>query len=242
MSSVASDTAKTDRGGFAAACLASRRWQAPESGSMVAMSAAAAQALADLMPLLLCGEESAEFVFAAAVPELPRNIDPALPLELARIADDERRHGVYLSALRNRLPPPADVGATRRATRFLRKLATTDLGLHLARVAALDAGFCQVLAEICRPGTEIAKVPELVDIFRRIRSDEGRHVRVSRRCAAALGVSPRTEHEERRWVLHEFATLLTAAAPAFAAVGADMERLLGRLARTSIRSATRGSG
>ncbi len=242
MSSVLTNMVKTDRGGFAGACLASRRWQRPESGSMLAMPPAAAQALADLMPLLLCGEESAEFVFAAAVPDLPQHVDPALPIELARIADDERRHGMYLSALRSRLPPPADRGATRQATRFLRKLATADLGLHLARVAALDAGFCQVLAEICRPGTEIAAVPELADLFRRIRSDEGRHVRVSRRCAAALGVTPETEHAERNRVLREFAALMAAAAPAFAAVGADMQRLLDRLERTSSRSAARGSG
>lgn len=209
---------------------------------MLAMPPAAAQALADLMPLLLCGEESAEFVFAAAVPELPKRVDPVLPIELARIADDERRHGMYLSALRSRLPPPADRGATRQATRFLRKLATTDLGVHLARVAALDASFCQVLAEICRPGTEIAAVPELAELFRRIRSDEGRHVRVSRRCAAALGVTAQTEHAERSWVVREFAALMTAATPAFAAVGVDMQRLLDRLERTGTRSAARGSG
>jgi hypothetical protein len=234
--------AKVDRTGFASACFASRRWQRPESGSMLAMPPAAAQALADLMPLLLCGEESAELVFAAAIPDLPGHVDPVLPVGLARIADDERRHGMYLSALRSRLPPPADPGATRQATRFLRNLATTDLGLHLARVAALDAGFCQVLAEICRPGTEIVAVPELVDLFRRIRSDEGRHVRVSRQCAAALGVTPQTEHAERSWVVREFATLMTAAAPAFAVVGVDMQRLLDRLERTAARSSARGSG
>lgn len=241
MSSVATDVVKADRSGFAGACFASRRWQVPESRSMLAMPPAAAQALADLMPLLLCGEESAEFVFAAAVPELPKRVDPVLPIELARIADDERRHGMYLSALRSRLPPPVDRGATRQATRFLRKLATTDLGVHLARVAALDASFCQVLAEICRPGTEIVAVPELAELFRRIRSDEGRHVRVSRRCAAALGVTAQTEHAERSWVVLEFAALMTAATPAFAAVGADMQRLLDRLERTGTRSAARGS-
>lgn len=242
MSSVVTNTVKADRSGFAGACFASRRWQSPESGAMLAMAPVAAQALADLMPLLLCGEESAEFVFAAAVPHLPEHVDPALAVELARIADDERRHGMYLSALRSRLPPPADPGATRQATRFLRKLATTDLGMHLARVAALDASFCQVLAEICRPGTEIAAVPELVDLFRRIRSDEGRHVRVSRQCATALGVTPETEHAERNWVVREFAALMAAAATAFAAVGVDMQRLLDRLERTGTRSAVRGSG
>lgn len=242
MPSVVTNTVKSDRRGFAGACFASRRWQVPESRSMLPMPRAAAQALADLMPLLLCGEESAEFVFAAAVPDLPEHVDPALPIELARIADDERRHGMYLSALRSRLPPPADRGATRKATRFLRKLATADLGLHLVRVAALDAGFCQVLAEICRPGTEIAAVPELVDLFRRIRSDEGRHVRVSRQCAAVLGVTPETEHAERNWVLREFAALMAVAAPAFAAVGADMQRLLDRLERTGTRSFSRGIG
>jgi hypothetical protein len=242
MSSVVTNAVKAERNGFAGACFGSRRWRVPESHSMLVMPLAAAQALADLMPLLLCGEESAEFVFAAAVPELLEHVDPALPIELARIADDERRHGMYLSALRSRLPPPADRDATRQATRFLRKLATTDLGLHLARVAALDASFCQVLAEVCRPGTEIAAMPELVGLFHRIRSDEGRHVRVSRQCAAALGVTAQTEHVERSWVVREFAALMTAAAPAFDAVGVDMQRLLDRLERTGTRSAARGSG
>lgn len=242
MPSVVTNMVKAERSRTAGACFASRRWQLPEPHAMLAMPPAAAQALADLMPLLLCGEESAEFVFAAAVPELPAHVDPVLTIELARIADDERRHGIYLTALRSRLPPPADRNATRQATRFLRKLATSDLGLHLARVAALDASFCQVLAEICRPGTEIAAVPELVDLFRRIRSDEGRHVRVSRQCAAALGVTAETERAERSWVVREFAILMTRAAPSFTAVGVNMQRLLDRLARTGTRSAVWGSG
>jgi hypothetical protein len=242
MSSAVTNMVNADRSGFALACFGSRRWQVPEPRSMLAMPTPAAQALADLMPLLLCGEESAEFVFANAIPELPQHLDPVLPVELAHIADDERRHGMYLSALRSRLPPPADRGATRQATRFLRKLATTDLGLHLARVAALDASFCQVLAEVCRPGSEIAAVPDVLDLFRRIRSDEGRHVRVSRQCAAALGVTAQTEYAERSWVVREFAALMTVAAPAFDAVGVDMQRLLDRLERTGTRSAARGSG
>lgn len=210
---------------FASACFSARRGSQPAHAARLALSDEAAQALADLLPILMCGEASAEWVFEAVAAALTDGANANLAAALQGIAEDEQRHGLWLSQLKAGLPPPSARGTTRRAAHFLRTLASDDLAIHLSRVAALDAGVCVVLAEVCARGTPIAANPALLNVFSRIRRDEGRHVRISRRCAAALGVSSVTELVERRAVLAGFAALLAPKAATFAAIGVDMSRL-----------------
>lgn len=194
------------------------------------LPAPAAQALADLLPLLLCGEASAELVFMGAADELPEAVDPALRAALKRIAEDEIHHGRLLGALRDRLPPPSVEDGARRAAHFLRHLQCRDLGLHLARVAALDAGACLVFMELTRPGAIMSQHKELATLFSRLGEDEGRHVRVTLQCAAALGVAPARVEAERRQVWLKLAELLTPGTSALQNLGVDVRRLFERLA------------
>lgn len=222
--------------GLRSACLGARQWLLPQPDDVL-LQGPTGQAVADLLPLLLCGEASAEFVFSNAASQLPATSDPGLRSALQGIADDERQHEVLLSALRDRLPPPSRRLLARRAVRFLRHLVDADLAVHLTRVAALDAGVCQVLAEISRPGTPIAASAALKAIFWRIRSDEGRHVRVSRRCAAALGISAERELIERNQVLRNFAELLAPTAASFSLLGGNLNRVTARLIRVGMARA-----
>lgn len=185
------------------------------------LTAAAAQGLADLLPTLLCGEASAERVFDEAAAQMKARRDAAFAAALRAIAADEGRHERWLEALRRRLPPPQSRVVARRAARFLRGLASPDLACHLSRVAALDAGVCLVLAAVTARGTPLAAEAEIADIFTRIRRDEGRHVRISRRAAAVLGYAAEAAAAERRAVLDGFADLLAPQAAAFAAIGVD---------------------
>lgn len=212
---------------FDALCSASRLPR--NETTALALPPVAAQALSDLLPLLLCGEASAEVVFTEAVEALPETVGPALRSELKQIAKDEFHHGRWLATLRDRLPPPTDGDGALRAAHFLRKLQSRDLGVQLARVAALDAGACQIFKELMQPGTVTSQYAGLANLFRRLLRDEGRHVRVTTRCAAALGVSSERMKVERQEVWRRLAELLTPGAQAFQNLGVDVRRLLDHL-------------
>lgn len=189
----------------------------------------AAQALADLLPILLCGEESAELVFAGAADDSA--LDATLKDLLRSVAADERGHGAALARLRAMLPPPRSRGPARRAAHFLRRLASPDLGTHLARVAALDAGVCRVLGDICLRGTLVARNPTLARVFNRIRNDEARHVRIGRQCAKALGITELERRAEQARVMAAFAELLALSSSSFEDLGVNPRRLLARIER-----------
>lgn len=205
----------------------------------LALLPSTAQALSDLLPLLLCGEASAEIVFIGAVEALPETVSPALRSELQQIAEDEFHHGRWLAALRDRLPPPADGDGALRAASFLRRLQSRDLGVQLARVAALDAGACQIFKELTQPDAITAQQPDLARLFRRLLRDEGRHVRVTLRCATALGVSRERMRVERREVWRRLAALLAPGTQAFLSLGVNIVRLLDHLNRADSGGALR---
>lgn len=209
-------------------CQSARHWPAPSAG-VSALPSTVAQALADLLPVLICGEASAERAFEYLLLRVRSVLDPALSRALATIADDERHHGEWLDALRAQLPKPRSEQPGRRALRFLLSLATDDPALHLARVAALDAAVCRVLAVIDARDQPLAAMPTLAAVFRDIRRDEGRHVRIARRTALALGMDARAMAQERAAVTTAFAALLADQADALAALGVDRARLHRRI-------------
>ncbi|WP_293374139.1 hypothetical protein [Nevskia sp.] len=211
-------------------CQTARHWPLP-AGADSTLPPAAAQALADLLPVLICGEASAERAFEHLLLRLESRVDPSLSAALAGVAADEQRHGDWLDALRAALPAPTSDQPGRRALRFLLGLVCDDPALHLARVAALDAAVCRVLAEVGAAGRPIAAAPELAQVFRDIRRDEGRHVRIARRAALALGLDVAVMTRERLAVTAAFAALLSEQAAAFAALGVDPARLEQRIAR-----------
>lgn len=210
-------------------CQSARHWPAP-SDRDCALPPVAAQALADLLPVLICGEASAERAFEQLLRRLESEVEPALAAALASVAEDEQRHGDWLDALRATLPAPASDQPGRRALRFLLGLVIDDPALHLARVAALDAAVCRVLAEVGAAGRPIAAASALAQVFRDIRRDEGRHVRIARRAAHALGVDSAVMSRERHAVTAAFAGLIVEQRSAFAALGVDAVRLARRIA------------
>lgn len=219
------------RSSFAGLCFSARSQL--QTTKPLALPPLVAQALADLLPILLCGEESAEFAFANLALHLPASQKLAFQTQLISIAKDENCHGQLLDALRKMLPAPRDRSSARKAVRFLRSLASADLSLHLIRIAAVDAGLCQILAEVCHRDRPVTTLPNIHAVFQRIRRDEGRHVRISRRCAKALGLASSIELCERRLVLQNFAALLAPKAESFAMLGVDFNAIVARFARLS---------
>lgn len=170
-----------------------------------------AQALANLLPLLICGEESATFVFNDLATALQDKLSPALISELCNITHDEMRHANYLEVLRNSLPAPTDRQATARTLVFLTKLRSPRPEYQLARLAALDSAVCMILSAVLRRSTPIGNSSEVRRLLRCIQLDEAHHVRITRECMNALGVSETQSTKERAFVLHAFERLLRSA-------------------------------
>src|SRR6516165_4198711 len=143
-----------------------------------------AEAFSELLQVFACGEESAALAFAhlggSAVEDAARH-------GLARIAEEELIHEWLLRGLRVALPAPAPDRELRRALlRFYHGVAQTDIGLHLASIAALDSAVCVILATLLEPGGTLTQEPEVSIVLRRIHRDEAGHVRLSRRLASEL--------------------------------------------------------
>ena len=136
-----------------------------------------ALALAQLVPLLGCGEEAAAIAFDGLAAS---DSDPVAASALSAIAEEERVHDQLLHGLAESLPPVAATQLRREARRFHIDLGRGSTLAHLARIAAIDAGVCLILSRLLRPGSPVARDQALADMLARIRLDEMRHVRLSR--------------------------------------------------------------
>lgn len=151
------------------------------------LSQATAQALADTLPFLLCGEESAVHAFGR------RHAAALDRATLAAIAADESRHAAWLEALAAALPPPSAAVQAQRMASFFRGLLTRQPARHFAAIAALDLAVCRLLQPLAGAGSVLRAAPEVHAGLRRIRQDEARHVRIARDCARRLGVDALTQ-------------------------------------------------
>lgn len=164
-----------------------------------------ALALAQALPFLRCGEESAVHAFGR---RLMHSADPAEQLTLATITADEQRHANWLAALAAALPAAHSGLDAEASARFFRSLLTRDKALHFARIAALDLAVCALLHPLVSGRSVLASAPQVIDGLRSIRRDEARHVRVARRCAQQLGWSESAQQTLDRTMRDELAALL----------------------------------
>jgi rubrerythrin len=146
------------------------------------LPAKVAQALADTLPFLLCGEESAVHAFGRRFAGRTGR-----QAALKEIVEDELHHAAWLEALAARLPAPSSAPDAGRMAGFFRNLLTRDPARHFAQIAALDLAVCDLMRPMVAPDSVLAGAPALVAGLRAIRKDEARHVRVARDCARELG-------------------------------------------------------
>ncbi len=185
------------------------------------LGSAGADALATLLPVLQCGEESASLVFDA----LALTACPPDQLALRCIAEEERLHEQLLHGLAASLPSPAQQAPIRSAARrFYVRQQHRSVAVHFVRIAALDSGACVILAALLRRTAVVARAREVQGIFKRIYADEARHVRLSRRHAIgrlAPSIVDDVAHETRR----QLADVLGTVAACFEALGVDADQL-----------------
>lgn len=144
------------------------------------------QDLADVLPYLACGEESAVYAFTG-------RLQSALPAEAAqvlqRIADDEQVHADLIAAIQAELPAAQTSISPLRLAQFFRRIEAATPAEHLARVAALDWAVCKLLQPLLRIGGPVSQAPLLHSAMCDLRQDEARHVRLARSLAQQMGFS-----------------------------------------------------
>jgi hypothetical protein len=187
-----------------------------------------AEALAELLQIFACGEESAAIAFAGLAGS---SIEGAARPALMRIAGEELIHEGLLRGLRRALPaPPRDRELRRALSQFYHGIARADIGLHLAAIASLDSAVCVILWALLQPGVVVEQDVAVTAIFRRIHRDEAKHVRLSRRLAIEFvhrnvigAVAERTRLD--------LVALLARRGAAFERLNVGAERLFARLGR-----------
>jgi hypothetical protein len=190
-------------------------------------------ALAELLQVLSCGEESA----TASFEDLAYSCDrPAARSALLQIAADERRHQFLLAALSAGLPGPRVEPAFKvKMRRFFMRLADRDLQVHFVRIAALDSAACQLLALLRARTGPLPIESKAAGVLRSIHMDEARHVRLARRSAGPI-VDTRRGMEIAAEVQFELAQLIRMRAASLEALSIDPDRLNRRLGGLSASS------
>jgi hypothetical protein len=195
--------------------------------SLLKLSESQVTALGQLLPSLLCGEESAFHVFWREGHRVS-NVQIGHSGALAnQIAVEELEHERLLQDLRGCCPVPNDIASTlARTRRFFLRMASRDPAIHFARVAALDSGVCVVLSSLVKP---LSRATALIEIFNRIRSDEARHVRFSRRHSYELGAGTSLLVNTAARIRGELVALLYPLGKPFEDLGIDADHLFRRL-------------
>ncbi len=185
-----------------------------------------ALALAELLQVLSCGEESA----TASFESLAHSCDEhSARTALMQIAADERRHQFLLAALSAGLPRPrVETAFKAKMRRFFMRLADRDLQVHFVRIAALDSAACQLLALLRARTGPLPLESDAAMVLRSIHLDEARHVRLARRCAGPL-VNSRRGMDIAARVRVELAQLIRMRAGSLEALSIDPDRLNSRL-------------
>jgi hypothetical protein len=190
---------------------------------MVRLSSRHAEALAELLPFLLCGEESAVVAFGHY--SQSTLLRPEARREFALIQTDELRHASWLRCLRLTLPPPYPHTRLRRELRrFFTRIGSPDIGHHFAHIAALDSAVCVILGALRQRHRPVARDSALSALFAHIHRDEAKHVAIARRYARQLH-GPVELHSWASEIRSQLTAILAERAGAFEALEVCPDRL-----------------
>jgi hypothetical protein len=205
--------------------------RAPCPAPALRLADGAEAALAELLPLLLCGEESAVLAFGAS--DVRHSLDSAARNELEKIRCEEVVHGLLLQRLQAGLPPASlDAGLRARMRRFFITLADADPGRYFARIAGLDSAVCVLLGALRGRRSALAGAPTVAATFACIHRDEAGHVRAARGIALAFA-TPARARDVATETRARLVTLLAERGAAFETLGIDADRLFLRLGEVS---------
>lgn len=182
-----------------------------------------AAALSRLLPLLVCGEQSSQWVFYN---EHQRAVRKEIELSVAvfeGIVADEKYHEQALDFVQLQLAAPSDIAKLkRRSQRFYMAFGHQDtLAEHFAQIACLDALVCRIMVSIEKSHLGVDHPFTL--LCRMIKQDEARHVTLSKQHAITLGFDKSKWHELRQFVSEKLFALLNSERQAFEQIGVDLD-------------------
>lgn len=189
------------------------------------------EALARLIPLLLCGEQSAIHVFGKEVERL-RGSTLSTSINLLKdIETDEYAHEQALQVVASSLMEPADIHWIKRKARhfYLSLGNTVGMADHFARISQLDACVCIIMNAITH--CDLGKDHLIVKLFERIKKDEARHVSICRKHFLQLGGDRASFKENRFAVSTKLVKLLMTQADSFEILGIDSDLMFRKMTR-----------
>ena len=204
-------------------------WYASLQNAGTRMSDPEMEASARLVTVLLCGEQSAIRIFSA---EVRRGRAPTEALNALRsIEYDEHLHEQALLTFLSYLPQIDDAHAIkRRAQKFFAGLGRIgNMARHFGHISQLDSAVCKIMWHIEK--STIDKSSPLRRIATQIKHDEARHVAVSRRYAASLGLASNAKDDDSVAVTDGLADMLGTVADSFETIGVDSDRLFAHIRR-----------
>lgn len=211
-------------------------WRQKVTNEKLILSSRHNEALARLMPFLLCGEQSAIQVFGTEVDRLRDSTWSKSIGHLKDIESDEYGHEMALRTLSQLLMQPSDLSAIKRQARhFYLQLGTTSgMVEHFARVAQLDACACIIMNEISN--SDIGQSSPVAQLLNRIKKDEARHVNISKKHYLYLGGVESVLKKSKHEVSEKLVALLSTEADSFESLGVDPDQMFRKL--TNARQAS----
>lgn len=188
------------------------------------------EAAARLVTILLCGEQSAIQIFAA---EAHRQRERRHAVrDLLTIEQDEHRHEQALLDFKAFLPRAGDQHRVKRAAqRFFASLGRVeDLGLRFAQIGQLDTAVCKIMFHVERGS--LGRDAAMRQLASNIKTDEARHVAVSREYARGLGIDLRAARDTVEFVNRQLVDVLALVGDSFEVIGVDSDRLFAHLQGT----------
>ncbi|MEH6446008.1 MAG: hypothetical protein V7784_19115 [Oceanospirillaceae bacterium] len=172
------------------------QWLTNHQNEVFELSNTQQLALANLLPLLLCGEQSAIHVFNTESSRISQVSDthPAINelerqkalLYLQQIEADERIHEQALQFILDKLPVASEQHKIKRiAQRFYASIAqqTNTVTQHFQVIAQLDTCVCLLMDAVAKSSI---KQSSLAELFRLIKKDEARHVNIAKKHSVML--------------------------------------------------------
>ncbi|ULQ48222.1 hypothetical protein JN531_007975 [Flagellatimonas centrodinii] len=192
---------------------------------------AAQLAVARILAVLVCAEESAVNMFHHECGRVSSEQVAANQQALREIETEERVHAWLIHSARSYLPEPDDIGSIRRRTRRLfMRVASRDVATHFARITGLDSGVCISLSALLG-SAKVNRAKGFARLIKQIRRDEATHVKKSRDHAVDLGFDANLFHDCYDLTRTGMVDMLTPIASSFDDLEVDPDRLFKRLLR-----------
>lgn len=196
-------------------------------------------ALSRLIPILLCGEQSANFVFGQEVKKQQMHsnslVDKSITEGLLSIESDEYFHDVALQAvlkeINSKLDYPQDIKKlTRKAQLFYCQVGKAESTIqHFANIKHLDTCVTIIMSEMAK--SKLGSQHLVSKLFQLIHLDEAKHVRICSTYIRYLGGDIKQIKEQAKPIKERLINLLNYEYNSFVTLGINPDKLFSRIMR-----------